>query len=241
MMSPENTALVQMALRWVHLVAGIVWIGLLYFFNLVNVPFMKEVDPATKAKVFPVMMKRALFWFRYSAFVTVFAGIWYWMTIVGADLRNARALSPGEPISGGMAIGGFFGLWTLAWVLCNLATGTLKLDRLPIVYLIYAVVVSATSYAYVALNSHGWESNRLLCIGIGGGMGWIMIFNVWGVIWRINKRLIQWTDAANASGTPLPAEAAALARQSFVVSRANFALSFPMLFFMGAASHYPLF
>ncbi|MEO5936282.1 MAG: urate hydroxylase PuuD [Terriglobales bacterium] len=238
-MSPENTALVQMALRWVHLVAGIVWIGFLYFFNLVNVPFMKELDPAMKGKVFPALMKRALFWFRYSAFVTVFAGIWYWMTIVGADLRNARALSPGEHISGGITIGGFFLVWTIAWFLCSLVTkGKL---RLAVVLLAYALIVSAASYAYLQMNSHGWESNRLLCIGIGGGMGWIMIFNVWGIIWRHSKRLIAWTEKSAAEGSPMPPAAALLAQEVFLVSRANFALSFPMLFLMGAASHYPVF
>ena len=39
-----------MILRWLHFIAGITWIGLLYFFNLVNVPFLKELDPATKGK-----------------------------------------------------------------------------------------------------------------------------------------------------------------------------------------------
>lgn len=238
-MSAEQIAYLQMALRWVHLVAGITWIGLLFFFNLVNVPFMKGLDAPTKAKVFPALMSRALFWFRYSAFVTVFAGIWYWMMIIGADLRNARALSPGEHFSGGMAIGSFFLLWTVAWWICSLATGALKIDKPAVVYLIYAMVVTATGYLYVRLNAHGWESNRLLCIGIGGGIGWMMIFNVWGIIWRINKKLIRWTEEA-ASGTPMPPEAAAWARLSFLVSRANFALAFPMLFFMGAASHLPL-
>ena len=42
-----------MLLRWIHFVAGITWIGLLYFFNLVNVPLMKELDPATGAKSCP--------------------------------------------------------------------------------------------------------------------------------------------------------------------------------------------
>jgi len=44
----------------VHFIAGVTWIGLLYFFNLVNVPFMKELDPATKGKVLPALMSRAL-------------------------------------------------------------------------------------------------------------------------------------------------------------------------------------
>ncbi|MGC2552434.1 MAG: hypothetical protein WA437_19390, partial [Candidatus Sulfotelmatobacter sp.] len=60
-----------MLLRWIHFLAGITWIGLLYFFNLVNVPLMKELDPATKGKVMPALMTRALWWFRVSAVVTV--------------------------------------------------------------------------------------------------------------------------------------------------------------------------
>lgn len=243
-MSAENTAIIQMALRWVHLVAGITWIGLLFFFNLVNVPFMKELDTALKSKVFPALMNRTLFWFRWSSLLTTFAGIWYWMTIVGADARNARALAgsaEGVRISGGMAIGSFFLIWTIAWFICDLAVKALKVDKPVVVYVIYATVVSVASYLYVSLNSHGWESNRLLCIGIGGGMGWMMVFNVWGVIWRINKKLIRWTEESVAAKTPMPAEAAALGRLGFLVSRANFALAFPMLFFMGAASHLPLF
>jgi hypothetical protein len=55
----------QIVLRWVHLVAGITWVGLLYFFNLVNVPLMKALDGPTKGKVVPVLMPKALWWFRW--------------------------------------------------------------------------------------------------------------------------------------------------------------------------------
>ncbi|PYV53746.1 MAG: hypothetical protein DMG98_20095, partial [Acidobacteria bacterium] len=68
-------------LRWIHFVAGITWVGLLYFFNLVNVPFMKELDAATKGKVMPGLMLRALWWFRVAAVVTVLAGLTYWGSI----------------------------------------------------------------------------------------------------------------------------------------------------------------
>src|SRR5215475_14439959 len=100
----------QLALRWVHFIAGITWVGLLYFFNLVNTPFLKEIDAPTRVKVVPLLMPRALWWFRWASVVTVFAGIWYWMMIVGADARNAQA-------SGGVAIGTFFGIWTVAFIL----------------------------------------------------------------------------------------------------------------------------
>ena len=106
---------------------------------------------------------------------------------------------------------------------------------------IVAVVVIAASYFFLSLNQHGWESNRALAIGIGGGLGWFMMLNVWGIIWRMQKKLIRWTEANVEKGTAMPAEAAKLARLALLCSRVNFWLSFPMLFFMGAASHYGMF
>ncbi len=75
-----------MLLRWIHLLAGITWVGLLYFFNLVNVPFMKELDAATKGKIMPGLMLRALWWFRWGAVVTVLAGL----DLLGTDCRHRR-------------------------------------------------------------------------------------------------------------------------------------------------------
>ena len=65
----------------------------------------------------------------------------------------------------------------------------------------------------------------MLSIGIGGGIGWVMLLNVWGVIWRIQKRMIQWTRDNATNGTPMPDKAKAhgaaglpvLARQCLVV------------------------
>jgi uncharacterized membrane protein len=69
----------------------------------------------------------------------------------------------------------------------------------------------------------------------------IMLLNVWGIIWRNQKKIIAWTKDNATKGTPVPPESAMLARQAFLASRTNFWLSIPMLFFMGAASHYPIF
>src|SRR5271156_2224507 len=46
-------------LRWLHLVFGIIWIGLLYFFNLVGFPTMKQLDASVRGKVYPALMSRA--------------------------------------------------------------------------------------------------------------------------------------------------------------------------------------
>ncbi len=232
---------VEMLLRWIHFLAGITWIGLLYFFNFVNVPLMKELDPATKGKVMPALMTRALLWFRMSAALTVLAGISYWEIIVTSDVRNGQVL--GLNPSHGAVMGSFFLIWTIVWgvLYACLIPGKGIFDNGAFIGVEYTVVVAAAAWLFLSLNSHGWESNRLLSIGIGGGIGWVMLLNVWGVIWRIQKRLIQWTRDHATNGTPMPEKAKAMARQAFVCSRANAFLSVVMLFFMGAASHYPMF
>ena len=238
---PDFNSNFLMVVRWIHFLAGIMWIGLLYFFNLVNVPLMKELDSSTKGKVMPPLMTRALWWFRNSAALTVVAGLMYWGNIVAADAHNGQI--QGFQASSGTAMGTFFLIWTVVWGLLYacLIPGKGIFDNGAFIGTMYAVVVAIAAWIFLSLNSHGWESNRLLAIGIGGGMGWVMLLNVWGVIWRIQKRLIQWTRDNAANGTPMPDKAKAMARQAFLASRANAWLSVALLFFMGAASHYPLF
>ena len=234
----EPTAL--MLMRWIHLTAGITWIGLLYFFNLVNVSFQQEMDAQTRLVVVPNLMPKALWWFRWSSVVTVLVGIAYWMHIVGTDVRNAEAA--GQAASGATMFSSFFLLWTVAFaiemgILMSPAEG---LKSGLVLGVIMAIVLVAAAYGFLSLNQHGWESNRALAIGIGGGLGWFMMLNVWGIVWRMQKKMIRWTVAA-AQGTPLPAEAPKVARLAFLTARLNFWISFPMLFFMGAASHYIIF
>src|SRR5438445_11164356 len=66
---------VILLMRWIHFLSGVTWIGLLYYFNIVQVPFMKETDPATKSGVLQKLLPRALWWFRYGALVTGRSGL----------------------------------------------------------------------------------------------------------------------------------------------------------------------
>src|SRR6266852_4191427 len=74
-----------MKLRWLHFIFGIIWIGLLYFFNLVGTPSMKALEPGVRVKVYPVLMSRAMAWFRWSALVTVIAGMRYFFSLLETD------------------------------------------------------------------------------------------------------------------------------------------------------------
>jgi uncharacterized membrane protein len=238
---PGGEVAALMVLRWIHLVAGITWVGLLYFFTLVNMPFLQELDAKSRGIVVPKLMPRALWWFRWSAVVTVLVGIAYWMHIVATDAHSASVA--GEAASSGKMFGSFFILWTLAFAveMGALMSPTEALRKGPVLGVIVAIAVIAAAYVFLALNQNGWESSRGLAIGIGGGLGWFMLLNVWGIVWRMQKKMIRWTEASASQGTAMPPEAPKVMRLTMLTARINFVLSFPMLFFMGAASHYPMF
>jgi uncharacterized membrane protein len=66
---------IHLLIRWLHVLAGITWIGLLYFFNFVNVPLQTELDDAGRDAVNAKLMPRALWWFRWGAEFTLLFGI----------------------------------------------------------------------------------------------------------------------------------------------------------------------
>src|SRR5207302_9885011 len=103
------TEALALLLRWVHFLAGITWIGLLYFFNLVNVPSMKQVDAGMKPKVFQYMTLPTLQWFRWSALLTVFVGFWYWAQMYVAVAAHNAGVSPAG------TIGLFLPIWIVSW------------------------------------------------------------------------------------------------------------------------------
>src|SRR5882762_3780236 len=106
---PTSVEILRTSLRVLHLVGGITWIGLLYFFNLVNVPFQKALDPETKKKVNPDLLSRALWYFRWGAVLTVLAGLGYFaMFTLKTDVANANAIGGGN-----VNLGAMLGLWLL--------------------------------------------------------------------------------------------------------------------------------
>lgn len=213
-------------LRWFHFLAGILWVGLLYFFNLINVPFMKQVDAAAKPGIFKNLTLPALNWFRWSSLATVFIGFWYWgQFYVGVDAER-------EGTTGLTTILMFWGLWIGVWFILFILIKKAAPNGY-VLGVITTILVYAAGWVFVNHTPVGGDDQHVIAIGVGGGMGVVMLFNVWGIIWPSNKKIIR----AALAGTPRE-DAAALSRQAFLASRTNFFLSVPLLFYMAAASHF---
>ena len=236
--TPSGDEIWRILLRWLHFVAGITWIGLLYFFNLVNVPVQKGLDAETKKKVNPDLLGRALWYFRWGAVVTVLAGLMYYaMVILKADVTNANSIGRAN-----------INIWyvLLIWLLYPIvlfAIEFLIIKKVPalikdgrlfavVMFLLVALFTYGLVSFFTSAMSFGGEvyaSNKTYSIGIGGAYGFLMMLNVWGIIWPNNKRILA---ATAGTGPAAPPE---LARQAFIASRTNAWLSLPMLLFMGTS------
>lgn len=110
-------------MRWIHIISGVTWIGLLYFFNFVNVPFQGVLEKELKPKVNPALLGRALFWFRWGAMSTFLFG---WLLLLAKYGHGGGALFFDETgaISGraiwilyGGILGSimWFNVWFIIW------------------------------------------------------------------------------------------------------------------------------
>lgn len=150
-------------LAWGHFLAGITWIGILYYFNFIQVPFLGKVTPEAKAEAFKHLVPNALWWFRWGALFT-------WL--FGASLlMNQQRLGSAFMLQGPDAV-----------------------------------------------------------IGMGAWLGTIMLFNVWGIIWPNQQKVLGIKEAT-------PDEKKKAGRIALMASRTNTMLSIPMLFFMASSGH----
>jgi len=164
----------QAIIIWLHVLAGITWIGLLYYFNFVQVPALAEAaadeggpGPAGISKY---VAPRALLWFRWGALVTWLSGA----AFLGHKGQLANAFMLG-------------------------------LNSDPV-----------NQYA--------------MTIGVGAWLGTIMLLNVWGPIWRSQKKILGMVPAT-------PEEVARARNVALLASRSNTLMSIPMVMSMVGAGH----
>lgn len=161
----------EMLSRWSHYLAGVTWIGLLYYFNFVQVPAFAQFEAGPRTEAIAKLVPRALWWFRWGAVLTLLTGL--------SILAFQENLTDGDY----------------------------------------------------------WKTTPGISIATGILLALFMFANVWLVIWPNQKIVIASAQRVAAGGEADP-NAAAAGRRGVLASRTNAFFSIPMLFFMGATTHW---
>ena len=116
-------------MRWLHIGSGVMWIGLLWYFNFVQTPSMPQIPDEQKPAVSKVIAPRALFWFRWAALATVITGLL--LAAMNSYIVQALTLTPGARAIGiGMWLGLVmaFNVWFIIWPNQKKALGIVTVD-----------------------------------------------------------------------------------------------------------------
>jgi uncharacterized membrane protein len=106
------------AMRWLHIVSGVLWIGLLWYLNFVQVPSMPSIPAENRSAITKVIAPNVLFYFRYGALATVITGLLLAAMSPGNFLMNALTLAPSHRAIGigmWMALIMAFNVWFIIW------------------------------------------------------------------------------------------------------------------------------
>ena len=212
------TTVLESLFRWTHVVAGILWIGLLYFFNWVNSAFAPTLDAESKKKVVPELMPRALYWFRWGAAWTWATGVLL-LALVFYHGKLAMESQPPAWSAGAyvMAAVTFLGVFVYDILMKSLGKSNLK-AAVAIGYVLIVVVI------YLFQHWAGF-SYRGTAIHTGSLFGTIMAFNVWYRIWPAQQKIIRAIKDGQAPD-------AALVSLAGLRSRHNTYLSIPLVWTM---------
>jgi uncharacterized membrane protein len=207
--------------RWIHVVAGIAWIGHLYFFNFVNAHFAKTLTADNRKLVVPELLPRALYWFRWGA-------AWTWITgvlLLGIVYYMGGALFEGGTGNMGLA----WLMLLLVLVVPFLYDVVMKSTKGSMAGVVVSLLLLAALYAICDLGAN--FGGRALYVFVGGTFGTAMAMNVWMRIWPAQRKII----AAVKEGTAPDADLVAMAG---LRSRHNTYMSIPLVFFM-VSNHFP--
>ena len=151
-------------MRWFHIMSGVMWVGLLWYLNFVQIPTVPKIEPTEyRAAITKFILPNVLYWFRYGALATVVTGLL--LAHMNGYLADALTLKRSD-----------------------------------------------------------------IAIGIGMWLGLIMAFNVWFIIWPMQKKVLGLVEASAD-------DKARAGRIAMLTSRTNTLLSIPMLYCMAAQSH----
>jgi len=241
-MDPHVTEWLNLAIRWVHMIVGIAWIGASFYFNWLENNLDRRnpgkgltgdlwaihgggIYHLEKYKLAPPQMPETLHWFKWEAYTTFLTGFALLMVVyyLNAELY---LVAPGSGISATMAIvislASLLSGWLIYHVLCESRLG----QKPGLLAAIIFVLVIAAAYGLAQVFS-----GRAAFIHIGAIVGTIMVANVFFVIMPGQRALVGAIKAGTEPDPTLPAKA-------LLRSRHNNYFTLPVLFIM-ISNHFP--
>ena len=244
-MPVPGTEWLELAVRWLHVIAGIAWIGTSFYFIRLNAVLAPPEDSAdgvageawevhgggfyrvAKYQVAPGRMPRELHWFKWEAYATWLSGASLLVLVyyIGADAflldRGVSDIGAGTAIA--IGAGSIVGAWLLYEALCR----TPLIDRPGAFAASGLVVTMAAAWALAQ-----WLSGRAAYMHVGAAVGTIMVANVFFVIIPAHWKMVR---AIEAGREPDAARGKSAARRSLH----NNYLTLPVVFVM-ISNHYPM-
>ena len=129
-----TTAWWSFFLRWLHVLSGVMWVGILYYFNFVQIPTMPSIPDEQKPAISKHIAPAALFWFRWAAMSTIVTGVILALIndyFIGALLIGLDSGVPKDTAIGiGMWLGAimWFNVWFIIWPNQKKALGMVEVD-----------------------------------------------------------------------------------------------------------------
>ena len=206
----------QSIFRWIHVAAGIMWIGHLYFFTFVNSVFNPTMDGETRKKVAPELLPRALYWFRWGA-------AWTWIT---GFLLALMVFYHGQLM---FDMGGTWNALAFVMVAVTFLAFVVYDPLAKQEFAKNNKQMAGVAFVLVVLVVLGYKQAgfgyRAYVIHLGALFGTLMAANVWMRIWPAQREII----TAIRDGQAPPADKVAMAGQR---SRHNVYMSVPLVWTM---------
>ncbi|MFT5579165.1 MAG: putative membrane protein [Paraglaciecola psychrophila] len=119
----ENFISLDLLFRWLHVIFGITWIGLLYYFNFIQGEYFKEAEPNAKADATKKLAPRALWWFRWGAMFTFITGV-----ILLVYIRGNNGINSYMMMGALMGTLMFLNVWLIIWPNQKIVIGIVEGD-----------------------------------------------------------------------------------------------------------------
>ncbi|HTX17288.1 MAG TPA: urate hydroxylase PuuD [Bacteroidota bacterium] len=213
----EYSDLLVSLIRWLHITAGLFFVGLNWWFNVVFIPFTMSTDQETRRRSSLELVPRGLYWFRWSALYTLIFGVLLLVFLFymgGLTTEGQASWTTGTYV---MVFVTFLS-YRIYHLIVKTPVGK-NLRLMGVIGLVYVAILA------LCMIDFGNFSYRAYVIHIGALFGLILVGNVWEKIWPGQRKIIEAIKAGNPADPAIMAEVGTYAQH-------NAYLSVPLLWTM---------